>query len=165
LFSAVWPSETALAHLATAVGRVELPAGARPVPPEKWHLTLAFYGNDASPQERAEHLDEQVAGLAAPELRLAGAGTFGGVLWVGVEGATPRDGAALDALAAAAGAGETFRPHVTVARWRQHRPRRRLAEQLAGYRGPAWTVSQVSLVRSGLGAGYTTVHRVALASW
>jgi len=165
LFSAVWPSEPALVHLARAVGRVQLPAGMRPVPPEKWHLTLAFYGNDASLPERAGYLDEQLAGLAAPTLRLAGAGTFAGVLWVGVRPVTPRDREALRALASATGAGRKFQPHVTVARWRLDRPGSWLAEQLAGYRGPAWTASRVTLVRSDLGAGYTTVHGVALTTW
>ena len=165
LFSAVWPSEPALVHLERAVRRVELPAGVRRVPTEKWHLTLAFYGNDASLPERAGYLDEQLAGLAAPALRLAGAGTFAGVLWVGVEPAAPKDRQALRAVAIAAGAGRKFRPHITVARWRLDRPGRWMAEQLAAYRGAVWIASHVDLVRSDLGAGYTTVHSVPLTAW
>jgi RNA 2',3'-cyclic 3'-phosphodiesterase len=165
LFSAVWPPEPALAHLERAVDRVERPAGVRRVPTDKWHLTLAFYGNDASLPERAGYLDERLAGLAPPALRLAGAGTFAGVLWVGVEPATPTDRESLRAVAAAAGAGRKFRPHITVARWRLDRPGRWMADQLAGYRGAVWTASQVDLVRSDLGAGYRTVHSVPLTPW
>jgi RNA 2',3'-cyclic 3'-phosphodiesterase len=165
LFSAVWPSEPALAHLERAVGRLELPAGVRRVPTEKWHLTLAFYGNDASLPERAGYLDERLAGHTAPALRLAGAGTFAGVLWVGVQPVTAADREALRALALAVGAGRKFRPHVTVARWRLDRPGSWLAERLVSYRGPAWTASHVSLVRSELDARYTAVHNVPLIAW
>lgn len=167
LFSALWPPEQAIADLERAFGTVELPNGVRRVPTAKWHLTLAFYGNDASQEERTEFLDQRLAGLRAPTLRLAGAGTFAGVLWVGAEPVTDEDREALHAVAAAAGADQRFRPHITVARWRSNRPRRGLTRSLAGYRGPAWTASEVSLVHSarGTGAGYVGVHRVPLITW
>ena len=168
LFSALWPSEQAIAHLRRATQRVELPAGVRWVPAERWHLTLAFYGNDASLPERTGYLDERMAGLAAPVLRLAGAGTFPGVLWVGAQPVAPADREALRRLALAAGAGRKFRPHVTVARWRLDHPGAALTDQLAAYRGPTWTAGEVSLVHStpgSKGPDYATVHRVRLAAW
>lgn len=165
LFSAIWPSEPAVHHLEAALRRVELPPGVRRTPPGKWHLTLGFYGNDAILPERATHLDEHLDGMPAPQLRLAGAGTFAGVLWVGVHPVRPTDREALRMLAAAAGAGRKFRPHVTVARWRLDQPGAPMAEQLTGYRGPAWTPSEVTLVSSAAGADYTTVHSVPLHAW
>ena len=164
LFSAVWPSEQALTHLERAVRLVEVPAGVRRVPAQRWHLTLGFYGNDANAAERADFLDGQLAGVAAPTMRLAGSGTFPGVLWVGVQPITAADRQALRVLAGAAGAARTFRAHVTVARWRLDQPGPWLAAQLAGYRGPTWTARRVDLVRSD-GGEYTTVHSVPLIAW
>jgi|GEM_PF-2514095 len=173
LFSALWLPEAAGAHAADALRRIDLPAGVRPVPAEKWHLTLAFYGDDASLPERVAQLDDRLAGLPAPALRLAGAGAFAGVLWIGVRPVAGADRDALEVLAAAAGARRPYRPHVTIARWRpgtQGRPGTRwrpgeLAERFAGYRGPRWVPASVSLVRSEPGAGYTTVHGVPLITW
>lgn len=164
LFSAVWLPAPAGAHAERAVRGLELPAGVRPVPADKWHLTLAFYGNDASLPQRAAHLD-RLAGLPAPALRLAGAGMFTGVLWIGVQPVAEADREALAALAGAAGAGTPYRPHLTVARWRRGTPDRRLAQRLAGYQGPVWVPTSVDLVRSDPGARYTTVHSVPLICW
>lgn len=165
LFSALWPPQAAIDHLATAFRQVGLPAGVRPTPADRWHLTLGFYGNDANAAERAGFLDEQLTGLAAPTVRLAGAGTFPGVLWVGVEPVTPADRATVRALATAAGAGRKFHPHVTVARWRLDQPGAAMTAQLAAYRGPTWTADAVCLVRSDPRSGYTMVHSVPLTTW
>lgn len=168
LFSTLWPSDAALAHLERAVRQVGLPAGVRRTGTDHWHLTLGFYGNDASQAERAAFLDGQLAGLAAPTLRLAGAGTFPGVLWVGVEPITPSDREALRRLASAAGAGRRFQPHITVARWRLDQPGDLMVAQLAAYRGPSWTAESADLVHSVTGprdSTYTVVHRVPLTTW
>ncbi len=173
LFSALWPSEQAVAHLDRTFRQVGLPAGVRPTPARRWHVTLGFYGNDATVPERADFLDSQLAGLAAPSLRLAGAGTFPGVLWVGVEPVTPADREGLRMLAAAVGAGRKFQAHLTVARWRLDQPGHVMVSQLASYRGPAWTAGTVSLVssatgdrgRTTTGGDYTTVHSVPLITW
>jgi len=168
LFSALWPSDPAVAHLDRAFRQVGLPSGVRPTPATRWHLTLGFYGNDAVVPERARFLDDQLSGMTAPALRLAGAGTFPGVLWVGVEPATPADRQALRMLATAAGAGRRFQPHITVARWRLDQPGALMVDQLAAYRGPAWTAASVSLISSDSGASsrdYTTVHSVPLITW
>jgi 2'-5' RNA ligase len=168
LFAALWPPEYAVAGLQQAVDDLDLPPEARPVPPQRWHLTLCFYGNRADPDERAAFLATRLAGLSAPTLQLSGAGTFGQVLWVGVQPVSDADREVLAAIAAAAGATERFHPHVTVARWRRGRPRRAVSQRLAGFSGPVWTAAEVALVRSVPGAGgstYSTLHRVPLVGW
>lgn len=161
LFSALWPAPEVVEHLAQALAAVPLPPGVRRTPAQHWHLTLAFYGDDADLARRQAELD-RLAALAAPTLRLAGAGTFAGVLWVGVQ---PADGA-LRELAAAADADprHPHRPHVTVARWRRSRPPVAVPAGLADYCGPAWTPRRAVLVHSH-GGTYRWVHSVALRAW
>ena len=130
-----------------------------PSPPDRWHLTLAFLGEvaDAGPVDAA--LAAGLAGAPSPELRLAGSGTFGRTVWVGVDG--DLDG--LHELAhrtsvAVRQAGvplerRRFRPHLTVGRAGRPDPAR-----LRGYRGPAWRAGPVQLVRSDLGR--TVTHTV-----
>lgn len=176
LFAALCPPPSAIEHLADAVAAVEpvlqseaLAAGVvRLVPPERWHLTVAFYGED-DPDRRAEKLNRRVsrARAVAPWLRCAGSGTFGGVLWVGVHTQGEQHRAALRAIARSSGADpHHLRPHITVARWSKGRPdRRALAVPLADYTGEWWLPSELLLMRSELGAGgpkYTVLHRVPL---
>ena len=168
LFSAIWPPERAVAHLNRTFTSVALPPTLKPTPPRRWHITLCFYGNGSDAAERAAYLQEQLADLPAPRLRLAGAGTFPGVLWVGVRPVTASDREVLRRLAIASGAGRRFQAHVTIARWRLDLPSPApgMHEQLAGYRGPVWTPERVCLMRSDQGQGgptYTTVHSVELA--
>jgi 2'-5' RNA ligase len=132
LFTAVYPSAEASAHLDLALGGVGGAAVADPgaslrwVPQEQRHVTLAFHGEvpeGAAPGFVAD-LRAELAQERPFDLALAGGGSFGGrTLWVGVgEGL---DGlrtlaAAVERAAAAAGfraddrAGG--RPHLTVAR-------------------------------------------------
>lgn len=168
LFSAIWLPERAVTHLNKAFNSVALPPTLRPTPPRRWHITLCFYGNDGDPAERAAFLEEHLANLPAPRLRLAGAGTFPGVLWVGVRPVSAADRDVLRRLAIASGAGRRFQAHVTIARWRLDLPSPvpGMEEQLAGYRGPLWVPEAVTLVRSDQGQGgpvYSTVHSVALS--
>ncbi|MEU6697439.1 2'-5' RNA ligase family protein [Pseudonocardia sp. NPDC046786] len=169
LFTALWPPAPVVANLRAALAQRPWPPGGgwRPVPPEDWHVTLCFHGED-DPARLAGALDTALAGAPAPRLRLAGTGRFPGVLWAGVQPA-----GALADLAARAGAGPAgFRAHLTLAR------RSRTAERAAppGERtdpdpapGPWWTPTEVLLVRSdpahGAPAGapvYRAVHRVPL---
>ncbi len=132
-----------------------------------WHLTLAFYG-EADLGERTRFVAEQVRGHPALRLGLAGAGTFSGVLWTGVEG----DVEALGELAVALRGSrdeKPFHPHLTLARWKRRsaqRPARRVAEALADFRGPRWRADEVVLmssVRDHHGPTYTVQHRAPLA--
>ncbi len=176
LFTALWPSDGAVEHLADAVAglapaRVAAASEGlrrfRFVPAAKWHLTLRFHGS-AEPEPLSERLDRRVAGLTGrPHLRLAGAGAFRSVLWVGAEPASDRDAELLRELVRAAdGDPEEFRAHLTVARWNAGRPSGgALTGLLRSYSGPWWEVGEVTLVRSDQeseGATYRTVHRTRL---
>lgn len=56
-------------------------------------------------------------------------------------------------VATASGNGRAFRPHITIARWRApERPTGQVLGTLRAYRGPVWTITEVVLVRSHLGA-------------
>ena len=176
LFTALWPSQAAVEHLAGAVSGLAAARVAaaseglrrfRFVPASKWHLTLRFHGS-AEPGPLSERLDRRVAGLTGrPHLRLTGAGAFRSVLWVGAEPASGRDAELLRELVRAAGGDpEEFRAHLTVARWNAGRPSGgRLTGLLRAYSGPWWEVGEVALVRSDQeaeGSAYRTVHRVRL---
>lgn len=182
LFTGLWPTREAVRDLSGTVDRIsarrpgELDAatanlrGFRFVPSARWHLTLRFHGDDAEPEELGEQLAGRVraAGPAPPRMRLAGSGTFAGVLWLGVEPAGEDDERGLRELVRAAGGDPGgHRPHVTVARWSSGRPRRALAGLLADYAGPWFEVDEVALVRSDRrpsGAEYTTLRQVRLAA-
>lgn len=155
LFAAVYPPAAALDHL--AAGLPALPAGWRPTPRERWHLTLAFYGEvePAAVEELTERLGRAVGRTRRPpRCRLAGFGAFGrDVLWVGVAGDRP--GLTRLAQRAAAAGRRTgiavddrrFRAHLTLARARAGAAR----AELPAYAGPEWPVTEVVLVRSRLG--------------
>lgn len=139
LFVSLRPPPAALEHL-----RAQRPQW--PTDPARWHVTLAFLGDDADPGPVHERLSAALHGRPAIGLRLEGAGAFGrGPVWVGVGG----DLAALHALAAVvAGAtgtatGRPYRPHLTVGRQVPRGP-------LETYRGPEWRATEVELVRSDL---------------
>ena len=130
------PAEPA-AHLAAALDRD---------PDPRWHLTLAFLGEQPSADPYAEVLPS-----SAPfRLALAGAGTFGGrVLWVGVgegcEALVELAGRVQDACRAAGAELEDrpYRPHLTVRRGRDLD-----AGPLSSYRGPAFDVDRAVLFES-----------------
>jgi 2'-5' RNA ligase len=119
------------------------------------------------PEERVPSLvaaaGPAVAGTPSMTLRLAGGGRFGSlrrpqVAWAGLDG----DVAPLSTLAARLAAAvralrlpvedRPFRAHLTVGRWRPRQPADgALTDRLAGYRGPAWPVTEVRLLESRLG--------------
>lgn len=177
LFVAVDPSPAALASLAAVVSSLrERPAGLRWVPPQRWHLTVAFYGEvvDRRLGELTEWLGRAADRSPAGTVELAGAGTFpptagrARVLWAGLAGDLP----ALTRLAAAAAAAgrrtgiavadRPWRPHLTLARaGAAPVDCGDLVGALAGYRGPPWAAPELRLVRSSLGppSRYETLAR------
>ena len=143
------------------------------IPPERWHITLGFYGDREHADQRGTWFRRRAAALRASRVRLRAAGRFPGVLWVGVNALDGDNAAALRTLGAILGDQQVdqlaFVPHVTVARWRRGRVddevSARAAAALDGYRGQWWLTSEVVLFRSDLtpeGPVYTALDRVAL---
>lgn len=180
LFTALWLPPEPSRHLEAVVNGLKpkrlavVTTGVRRfrfLPADKWHLTLRFHGEVPEPEPLGEWLERRVRrparpgmGLVPPRLRLAGAGVFRGVLWVGVEPAARADAAALGALVRAAGGDpHSYRAHLTIARWRDGRAPDELRGLFAEYSGPWWSADEVALVRSEPGregAVYRTLHRV-----
>lgn len=173
LFSAIVPPRPAVARLASLVDAArERYPDLRWEPEQRWHVTLGFFGDSDDSRRRERWLHSRAAGLAAPRLRLAGSGSFRGVLWVGVRPASESDARAFVRLARACGAGRRgFRAHLTLARWKGRRVPDGVVEIFAEGEGPWFTPRAVSLVRSDLsvseaenpGPRYTEVARVPLA--
>lgn len=162
LFVAIWPDPDAIAALRRTV------APARAAHPdlrwqseERWHVTLAFLGQ-ADPDRAAARLDGVLGGVrsgrvpGAEPIRLAGAGTFGPIVWTGVEHGpwlAELAGAVQQALNAP---DRRFRAHVTVGRARGRpadaaRAARTAAGSLVDHDGPAWLPGEVTLVESTTG--------------
>lgn len=130
---------------------------------DSWHLTLAFYGevDVRLVPDLTGRLSRAAARSVSIRLRLAGGGRFGRtVLWMGVLG----DTGPLRRLAASAAAagrrlgveveeGHGYRPHVTLARSASRVDLRPYVAPLKDYAGPAWTMSEIALISSQLGAG------------
>ncbi|HEY4021904.1 MAG TPA: 2'-5' RNA ligase family protein [Pseudonocardiaceae bacterium] len=175
LFTALHPPSTELDRIAARVTAITPIAEAlvpdlRWTPRVNWHVTLCFHGED-DVESRWATLRPRLTDLPAPRLRLAGGGTFGGVLWVGVAPAGPADATGLADLAEAAGADPAeYTAHLTVARWRARPGARIDARGLAGlfadYTGGWFTPSEVVLMRSEpgpRGPKYHVEQRLALS--
>jgi 2'-5' RNA ligase len=152
LFAAVVPPADAIAHLGAAVAPVrEAHPDLAWIPSQRWHLTLAFYGE--VPDGELPRLERRVSraakGATGLDLRFAGAGHFGDrVLWAGVQG----DREDLRVLARALATDQRpYQPHLTLARVRHGADPRPAATILATYDGPGWRADEVVLFRSHLG--------------
>ncbi|MBV8931233.1 MAG: RNA 2',3'-cyclic phosphodiesterase [Kutzneria sp.] len=144
LFTALFPTDEARSHQAGKLARV---GGHEWSPCDTWHITLCFHGDDDDPATRLAWLRERAAELRPIRLRLASAGAFPGVLWIGVES----DSALTEAAEAVRGHTDDhverhgFKPHLTVARSRREPLD---ATPLMDYKGPWWTSRELVLVRS-----------------
>lgn len=162
LFSALVPPAPVLDQLAAALGPIDPPLRAENR--AGWHITLGFYGDGDDPATRSAWLAEALDGMAAPRLRLHGAGTFPRVGWVGVQADQ-----ALDRLARAAGAGaeRPYQPHLTVARWRteEQEAGRAALQAVEAHDSEWWVATEVALLvsaRTAEGVTYTPVGRCPL---
>lgn len=138
----------------------------REEPASRWHITLGFYGRDLT-SSRSAWLRERLAGAPAPELRLAGAGAFSDVIWVGVFGSGLAELAGIVRPDDEARGFRAYLAHLTIARGATAEQARRFREALAGYRGPAWQATEAVLMRSDPGEKgpvYSTVERFPLGS-
>lgn len=164
LFVALWPPPEVIADLVAATSAVAArgPAFVRWSGPEQFHVTLAFLGEIPDRQRgeigrRLARVSERHAPLSA---HVVGAGRFGDrVLYLRIGGDRDRLRRLAASVAAAvrrAGADveeRAFRPHVTVARARPPGDLRPLTTALEDFRSADWTVSELHLVSSRLGAG------------
>ncbi|KAA9157598.1 RNA 2',3'-cyclic phosphodiesterase [Amycolatopsis acidicola] len=161
LFSAIVPPAQLAESLELRLGALRPQApDARWTPPDRWHITLGFYGEAEETETRVDWLRKALAGQPAPVLRLEGAGTFSRVLYLGVYSES------LIALATAAGAGaeRPYLPHLAVARTTGDVPAE-LAQGLSRYVSEPWTAIEVVLMRSDptpTGRRYSVVERFPL---
>jgi 2'-5' RNA ligase len=176
LFAAIDPPAAAITHLEAAISGVPQ-RGLRWMPPEQWHITLAFYGDvdDDTADDLRVRLSRAADRTSPLTLRIAGVGCFprhpvaARVLWAGVDGDTDdltrladrcraagkRSGAAVD--------DRRFRAHLTLARSsRQPVDVTSRMTALSAYGGPTWRAASVRLVESTIGA---QVHHETLAEW
>ena len=148
--------------------------GARWVAPENYHLTLRFIGEVG--RHDADDIDSLLSGISPPvfDLQLRGLGQFGDkrslrALWAGVEsndGLTHLQAKVEQAIQRADQAPETrkFKPHVTLARFKQNpgeRPLGHLADYLtqhALFRCAPFQVSEFCLFSSQLGSEGAVYH-------
>ncbi len=160
LFLALWPGEVLRGRLADWSRGCVWPAGARPVPPAQWHLTLHFLG--AVPRARLPALREALRLPCMPfapfTLTLGQPALWRGGTAVLEAAAAPR----LLALHAALGSAllaeglrveaRPYRPHLTLAR--------RAPQAVLPPAGPAlrWPVRGWALVESGQ-QGYQVLQR------
>ena len=167
LFFALWPDEALRQQIAAISSTADWPPAARRVPAAHLHLTLVFLGD--VPAERVDAVRSVAASLrVAPfKLSLAGCGHFprAEVGWLGCVDAPP----ALFALNAGlhqglrtqgfALRGESFRPHVTLARGLREPP------VLPDYPPLRWPVSEFVLVESrrGRAPAFTVIGAWPLA--
>ena len=158
LFSALVPPDDVVEAVAETLG--DPGDGLRWEPPERWHVTLAYYGPDDL-DTRAAWLAERLASRPAVDVRLEKAATFPGVLWLTAAGDE------LTPLALAAGAGAEARPyvpHLTLARFPREEPglAGRWTSALAGFTSRRWTATHAVLMTSEREPGGTR-YRVARA--
>jgi 2'-5' RNA ligase len=171
LFSAIELPDEVRADLADQLAGVRgCGPGLRWVPPERWHITLGFYGDRDDTDRRTAWFREQAAAQRSCQVRLQAAGWFPGVLWVGVHTTDPALRALAGALTDPPDDQPDFVPHITVARWRRgvygNELSRAAVVVLDRYRGRWWPTSEVVLFRSDLtpeGPVYTPVDRMALS--
>ncbi|MDX6211629.1 MAG: 2,3-cyclic 3-phosphodiesterase [Frankiales bacterium] len=124
-------------------------SGLRAMRADQVHLTLAFLGDVPTADLLLMGLDA-VTGLAAPELRLAGSGSFGSAVWLGVQGdltALRRLARTTQGIVRDSGVEldrRPWRPHLTIGRGG-------VPAAFEAYEGPTARWDEVRLVRSHLG--------------
>lgn len=171
-FLALPVPETAARALSLAQARLPLP---RPVPPENFHITLAFL--DAQPEPVLEDLHLALEGLRlpAPRLVLAGFGSFGGAVPDNVHALIAPDPVlvALQAKVARAARqsgialpARRFVPHVTLGRGPHDAAAlARALASLTPLRADPWTAPEMILYHSTLlksGPAYDPLVRYPL---
>lgn len=154
-FFAVWPPDPVLAELDRALTplRESAPPTLHWQPLERLHVTLLFLG-DCRPGDlrRAQEAGRAAArdAVAAP-LRFRGAGRFGAVVWLGVNGPWLTDLQADLRHRLGTPAATDFHPHLSVARSRGVRPDPDVISSLAHVTAAGWLPDSLTLTASTLG--------------
>ncbi|MBB5872738.1 2'-5' RNA ligase [Allocatelliglobosispora scoriae] len=189
LFIAAYPPPAAIGDLAALVAGLTLAQphpdslSRRPVPPDQWHVTLAFLGE--VPVDRIDAVTGAMTAAAArsrppaPRLRLTGGGWFDNLraaaIWIGVDGDLDALHALVAGLREELAAAELpvderpYQPHLTLGR-----PGRRLSEaerrgdldRLDDYAGPVWTLGELALMLGDYpdGNDYTRIFTAPMTS-
>ncbi|MEU8589063.1 RNA 2',3'-cyclic phosphodiesterase [Streptomyces sp. NPDC048664] len=164
LFAALLPPPDATDELAREVGELKrLPGadGLRWTGRPGWHFTLSFYGevDDAAVPDLSARLERAARRTPPFPLAMRGGGQFGHgrVLWVGAEGDLPALRLLADRAEAAGrksgvpvGEHRRYQAHLTLARSRDGVDSHPYTDALRDFRGRAWTVGELVLVRSSL---------------
>ena len=173
MFVALYPGGEATAHLEAALAEMregfttEHASHIRWIPPERWHITLAFLA--AVDPTRVDRLQRALADVAAEHAPLVGLGltdsdAFGSTVWIGVaptERGTEAERLAKATQRAARTCGieverRPWRAHLSIARVRGDRDQvrqvtREVTSSLSDYDGPLWSADTFTLVHSILG--------------
>jgi 2'-5' RNA ligase len=152
LFVAIWPPELLIEQL-RALDRPPQP-GLRWTTEDQWHVTLRFLGDMATPEEEALRagLGQVAAVVSAPEATAGPHPQHLGPAWVLPVAGLDQLAETVEAATRDLGqppAHRSYRGHLTLARARQRRLLRGLPETAVA---AAWTVTEMTLVRSHLGA-------------
>ncbi|MFD5424245.1 RNA 2',3'-cyclic phosphodiesterase [Streptomyces sp. NPDC127084] len=166
LFAGLVPPAEAISELGHAVDPLHaLPGsdGLRWTARPGWHFTLAFMGevDESLLPDLRERLRRAAHRSDAFPLRLHGGGHFGRrTLWIGAAGDI--DGMRMlaeraDAAARRAGVAmeehRRYHAHLTIARARADVDLVPYVDELRGFEGGLWTVSELLLIRSNLPGG------------
>ncbi len=168
LFFALWPDEALRLEIRRATRAAVRQAGGRPVPPENYHVTLAFLGH--VPESRLEAVMAVATPMVPLSLSLDRYGYFPGprVLWLGpaeTPAALRELAQRLNASLASAGLPCDRRPfhaHLTLCRKVRAQPR-----DLPRPAGLRWDVAEIVLVASETdpaGARYRVLARFGAAN-
>ena len=166
MFVAVLPPEEVLEHLEEFLAPRRAAAAFRWVPPEQWHLTLAFSAHvpDRAYDDLVDRLERAARRRSPMTAHVLGGGAFphpgrAKVLYAGIQTEAEellRAATGARAALAKAGAevgGQRFRPHLTLARIGHPVEASGWVRVLDGYVGPRWEIEDYSLVASHLGEG------------
>ena len=160
-FVAIRPPPRVLDAIEARLAPVAMPGG-RLASRDQWHITVQFLGNDAELSAVATAFEHEPLDLGAAEVRFGGADALGSRRRARILALVLNEGAEwVRELAAQverrlaplghvrAGGEETFRPHLTLARFRRPSDLRPLCVAVGPAPiGPAWRVDEVVLYES-----------------